>query len=98
MIGRGKLFLNSRVEKLLFYVAITRASGFRASLKPTSIPTAAHVIFAWESNFVTFNNVHIFVKWVSDHKQLMPDRCNTLYMYCNALKYDLNLLWYVMAP
>ena len=32
MIGRGKLFLNSRVEKLLYYVAITRASGFRASL------------------------------------------------------------------
>ena len=33
MIGRGKLFLNSRDEKLLFYVAIIRASGFRASLK-----------------------------------------------------------------
>ena len=32
MIGRGKLFLNSRVEKLLCYVAITRASGFRLSL------------------------------------------------------------------
>ena len=31
MIGRGKLFLNSRVENLLYYVAITRASGFRAS-------------------------------------------------------------------
>ena len=32
MIGRGKLFLNSRVEESLRYIAITRASGFRLSL------------------------------------------------------------------
>ena len=32
VIGRGKLFLNSRVEKLRCYLAITRASGFRLSL------------------------------------------------------------------
>ena len=35
MIGRGKLLLNSRVEKLLYYVVITRASGFGASLNST---------------------------------------------------------------
>ena len=34
MIGRGELFLNFRVEKLLSYVAITRATGFRLSFIP----------------------------------------------------------------
>ena len=48
MIGRGKLFLNSRVEKLLFYVAITRASGFRASLTMLSCarPRPSHDVEA----------------------------------------------------
>ena len=39
VIGREKLFLNSRVEKLLCYVAITRASAFRLSLKSESSAT-----------------------------------------------------------
>ena len=44
MIGRGKLFLNSPVEKLLRYVAITRATGFRLSLLDGLYRPAANIV------------------------------------------------------
>ena len=55
-----------------------------------SIPLTAHVVIALGKQFTYIPSVGPSVKWVLGHRQLNRLR------YCNALKYELSLLWCIM--